>query len=142
VDPPAQELQVVGQDEEHADEDEGHEARADLGHPHDAEGDRPQEPEAGREGEAGARDRGAQRAAVKLVEGVGADADGEEERAQSGQKARCVEGWSERRADHHVGEVPRCVGGVEDRPPVPPAAGPGRVVGGPGLSLLHASSPT
>ena len=72
--------------------------------------------------EPGGRNRGAQRAAVQLVECMGRDADGEEEREQRRDEAPAVGVRRERRADDDVREVPRRVRRVKQRPPVAPAA--------------------
>ena len=129
--PPAEQLEVVAEDEERADRDEDEQPGPDGGDPDDAESAREDETPGSGADEPGGRNRGAQRAAVELVEGMGGDADGEEEREHRRDEASGVGVWRERRADDDVRQVPRRVRRVQQGPPVAPAAGARGVERGP-----------
>ncbi len=81
-----------------------------------------------------ARDGGAQRPAVQLVEAVRGDADGEAERRQRRHQPAAVERRGEGGADRDVRQVPGRVGQVQERDVVAPAAGCERVERGRALS--------
>ena len=140
--PAPEEFEVVARHQDGAHDDEGHKPESHPGHAGDAEGD-------GR-GQGGPRrypqdaigDTGAQRVTVNLIERMGGDADGEEEGEERGDQAGGVGVRGQAAAEDDVGEMPRRVGRMEDRPPVAPPARPGGVEGGPPLRLRHASCPT
>ena len=102
---------------------------SDSGHPDDAQGDGAGKAGGSGGGEEPAGDRGAQRPAVELVEGVGAHPHGEEEGEEGGCEAAAVEVGREGCADGDVREVPQRVGRVKQDPPVGPRA-PRRRPGG------------
>ena len=93
----------------------------------DAERDRADEPDGGQRPQRAARDGGAQRPAVQLVEAVRGDADREGEGRQRRRPAGRRRGRARRRADRDVGEVPGRVRRVQERHVVAPAAGRERV---------------
>ena len=129
VEPAVEQLEVVGGDEERPDDHEGHEHEAGAGDAHGPDGDGADERGGGGRGEHRGRDRGPQGPAVQLVEGVRGDPHCEEEGEQGGDETLGVEVRCQGGADGHVGEVPRGVRRVQERPPVACPAGR-RVEGG------------
>src|SRR5207302_9103368 len=74
-----------------------------------------------------------QRAALPLVERVGAEPESEEERGSGGSEPVGVEVGRQRGADRDIAQVPRRVGRVQKRQVVAPAARREGVEGGPRL---------
>ena len=118
VEPAVEQLEVVRGDEERTDDHEGHEHEARAGDTRGPDGDGADERGGGGHGEHRGRDRGPQGSAVQLVEGVRGDPHGEEEGEQGGDETLGVEVWCQGGADGHVGEVPRGVRRVQERPPL------------------------
>ena len=85
----------------------------------------------GDDNERAGRDVGPQGTTVQLVERVRGEPDGEKERQQRGHQPRQVDRWCQAGADHDVGQMPCCIGGVEQGPPIAPTAGPSSVEGRP-----------
>ena len=90
VDPAAEQLEVVTQHEERTDRDEHEESGADRRHADEAERARDQQATGTEPDEPSSRNGGVQRAAVQLVECMGGDADGKEEREEGREEARAV----------------------------------------------------
>ena len=80
VQAPAEQLQVVRRHRQRADRDEHQQPRPELADAGDAEGDGAREAGDGQAAQRAARDGGAQRPAVQLVQAVRRDADGQAER--------------------------------------------------------------
>ncbi len=120
VERPAEQLEVVGHDEEPSDHDEHPQPRGDLHGAVHAERDRAEEADAGDRPERAVGDPGAQRPVVHLVERVGGQADREEERDQALREPPPRDRRRQRGADRYEGQVPQRVGGVEQRPIVAP----------------------
>ena len=100
MNPAVEQLEVVSQDQQRADRDEDEQSEPDGGHTDDAERARDQQT-AGSDARRATRIgmRGAQRAPVQLVECMGRDADGEEEREQRRERGalhRCAARGSHR----------------------------------------------
>ena len=121
MNPAAEQLEVVAQHEQWTDHDEHEQSGSDRGHADEAERARDQQTTGSEPDEPSGRNRGAQRPAVQLVECVGRDADGEEEREQRPDEAYAVGVRCKRRADDDVREVPRRIRRVKQRPPIAPA---------------------
>ena len=136
----AEELQVVGHDDERADGDEEREPprRAGRHGKPDRAGRRDREDR--ERDENGPGDPGAKRPSVQLVERVRADAHGEQERERRPAEQAPFQLRRERRADRDIGEVPERVRRVEQRHVVAPAAGRERVERGP-RAAAHARRP-
>ena len=125
---PVPQLEVVAHREHDAGDDEHDETQTDTRGADDAEHDRAGDAGDRRGEERPRGDAGAQRPAVQLVEGVGGDADREEEGEHRRQQVHHVD-RSEAPPDHDVREVPeRCTaGGAASTSPAPsgPHAGLG-----------------
>ena len=120
----AEQLEVVGEHEDDADEHERQEVDADGAHAPEADGRGAGERERGCRGEPRGRQAGAQWPAVELVQAVGGDADRQRERGQRPGQAGAVGALREARAERDVREVPGGVGEVQQRDAVPHPAGP------------------
>ena len=116
VEPAAEQLEAVRAGDDDSDEDERGQTESDSGQPDDAQGDGAGKAGGSGGGEEPTGDRGAQRAAVELVEGVRGHPHSEEEGEQGGCKAATVEVGREGCADGDVREVPRRVGRVKQEP--------------------------
>ena len=127
----AEQLEVVGDDDESARGDEREQRGGDDEDARDPDGDG-----AGEAGQSYSPERFVpqprpQGPAVQLVERVRADADAEEEGAERGEQAVEVEFRRRGRAERDVAQMPGGVGRVKKRDEVAPSAGPQRVEGGP-----------
>jgi hypothetical protein len=118
-----EELEVVGQEDERP---EGHEGEQPPRH---HRGPQDSQPDGGRERgdrqrpQELARYQGAERAAVQLVQGMGAHPHPEEERQEGGGQVSPVEDRLRGRSHGHVRQVPRGVGRMKQRPVVTPPPG-------------------
>jgi hypothetical protein len=131
VDPSAEELEVVTQNQERADHDEREESGADDRHADESERGGRQEAAGTERDEPSIWNGGVQRVAVQLIERMGRNTDGKEKGEERRDEMRAVGSWREARADDHVGQVPGRIRGVQQRPPVAPPARPRRVEGRP-----------
>jgi len=130
VHPTTQQLQVVRKDEQDARRHERQQAWADDEHTGDSQTDRAGESEDRRRPKRGRGQLRLQRPSAQLVEGMGGDADRKKESEESGGEPPQIERRGEAGADHNVGEVPRRIRRMQDRPHVaPPTAVPRRVIG-------------
>jgi hypothetical protein len=130
---PPEELPVVRHHEhgpEHHERDQG---PPDAGQPDYAEGDRARQARHRHRHQYRGGYAGPERAAVELIERMGGEPHGEEERQERGEQPGQLDAGGQRGADHHVGQVPGRVRRVEQGPPVPPPAGAGGVEGGAAL---------
>ena len=131
MEPATCELQVVGGDDQRAGEDQWHQQRRDDDGAENADDDGAREAGDGERDQHRSAERGAQGAAVQLVERVGADPDGQEERGEREREPRVAEVRREPGPDRDVREVPECVGRMQERDVVAPAAALERVEGRP-----------
>ena len=122
MDPAVEQFEVVSQDEQRTDCDEREQPEADGGHADDAQRAREKQTAGGEPDEPRGRNVGVQRSAVEFVECMGRDADGEEEREQRRKQAPNVDMRRQGRTDDDIRQVPRRVRGMEQRPPIAPAA--------------------
>ena len=120
----AEQLEVVGHHQGHADEHERQQGDADRAHAPEPDGRGAGERDGAGRGEHRSGEAGAEGPAVELVEAVRGDADGQEEGQQRPGQAGAVHLLGEPRAERDVREMPGGVGRVQQRDDIPHAAGP------------------
>ena len=129
MDHSAKELKVVGDDQQRTKDQEGDEGPTDTGYSGDTESNRCGQPHNGDGHERPGGDVCPEGAAVQFVERVRRQPHGEEERQERGHQPRHVDARCKAGADDDVGQMPCRVRGMEQGPPIAPAAGPGGVEG-------------
>ena len=127
----SEQLEVVREDEKNAGGDERQKADAHHRDSGETKSHRTRQAHHRRGPEHAGREVGLQRAPAQLVERMRGDADRQQECGQGGGKAGEIQRRCQRRANQNIGQVPRRVWRVQDRPDVtPPTSGTGRVIGG------------
>ena len=119
---PSEELEVVGEDGESADDDERDQRRRDDQDPGDADCQGTDEAERRQHLECPVRELGPQRAPAQLIESVRTHPDRQEEGGERGEQAIRVDLGRSGRAEGDVAQKPERVGRMEDRDQVSPAA--------------------
>ena len=127
MDESSEQLQVVSQHEEWAEHQERNEGPTNTRDSRDPQSHRPGQADDRHGDERRGGNPGAQWAPVQLVKCMRGESDRAEERHQRSQQPGQADVWGQTCADHHVGEMPGGVRGVQQRPPIPPPAGSGRV---------------
>ncbi len=119
---PPEQLPVVGHHEKGAEHQKWKQRPPDAREPDDAQHDRTGQAHDRDADQRRRRNAGSERPPVQFIQGVGRKADREQERQERGHEPAERDVWCQRGADHDVREMPRRVGRVEKRPPVPPSA--------------------
>ena len=136
-----EQLEVVGQNQEGADQDEGGEGGRDDEQTGDPDPHRSGERESGEQRERAIGEPRLQGVAVELVESVGGDADAEEEGAERRPEAGPVELGRRRGPERDVAQVPGGVRRVQQRDQVAPPAGTERIESRAAGDLSHRGRP-
>jgi hypothetical protein len=142
VEPPAHQLQVVGQDQQRPGDDQRREAGGNDEQAGDADRQGAAEPGQRQRPQGAVIQAGAKWMPVQLVQRVGRDPDGQEEGAERRPQAHRMKLGRGRGAQRHVAQVPGRVRRVEERDEVAPSSAAKRVERGPIGDLIHRGDPT